>query len=39
MRWIEALGVDLPWAVMRNATARGCWPRKHVRENSRVEYG
>ena len=24
MRWIEELGVDLPWAVMRNATARGC---------------
>ena len=27
---------DLPWAVKRIATARGCWPPKHLRENSRA---
>ena len=26
MRWIDAQGADLPWAVMRNATAGGFWP-------------
>ena len=36
MRWIDAQGADLPWAVMRNATAGGFWPLNHVRENSRV---